>query len=451
MKKIVSIVLVICVVGAWSSIIMKNINIPKEYEEYLSNAYNAYEKGYFLEALNYANNAIGVEGIESTYDADVMKRDCYYGLGEGTSFKSQCLSMIAKYPEIEENYELVVKYYLEQDNLRSLCECVFDYSEKWPENTVIAEAKDKIETSYRQIMTGYYDVKYASSSLVDIQIYEDELVEEREIAIRQLNNAKGSTIFDMGYSQIVVAQDASSCFVCDADGNWKKVNINGHLLAQNTDVMFDEVGRLSTNGIATAIINGECRFINGEMKVSDIIWEDAGTFYKGLNGVKKNGKWALVTSDTWSSVTEFPYTDIPFNSLDCCAVDGYCIVADASGYRILETEEFTPVSENVYEELKAFESTQPTAYRDGGKWGFVNRHGNVYIEAVYEDAKPFINGYAAVKQNGLWGYINSDNMMVVEPQFQDALNVLSTGYAYVQTELGVWDYIVIDKLFYLND
>ena len=291
-------------------------------------------------------------------------------------------------------------------------------------------------------------MNYASPTVVDIQNYEKEVIEEQALIIRRLANSIGNNIFDKGYAKIVVSQSADTCFVCDQKGNWKKVDINDYLLARNLNVNFETIGRLSTNNIATAMIDGKCRFINGEMKVSDIVWEDAGTFYNGINGVKKNGKWALVTTDNWAGMTEFPYSNIPFNSQDCCATDGYCVVADSQGYYILETENFKPVSSNVYEELKAFESTQPTAYRKDDKWGFVNKYGEVYIEAMYEDAKPFINGYAAVKQNGLWGYIDKDNNIVVEPQFQNALNVLPSGYAYVQDNMNLWNYVVIHRLFY---
>lgn len=149
-------------------------------------------------------------------------------------------------------------------------------------------------------------------------------------------------------------------------------------------------------------------------------------------------------------VADFPYKDIPRNSQDCCVAQGYGVVADDKGYYVIGTEELAPVSENVYEELKAFESSQPTAYRSGDKWGFVNKYGEIYIEACYEDAFPFINGYAAVKQNGLWGYIDRNGTMVVEPRFQEALHVLENGYAYVKNEFGYWDYVIIDRLYYTD-
>ncbi|RMG61044.1 MAG: WG repeat-containing protein, partial [Bacteroidetes bacterium] len=42
----------------------------------------------------------------------------------------------------------------------------------------------------------------------------------------------------------------------------------------------------------------------------------------------------------------------------------------------------------------------------GGKWGFINAKGAFVVNPVYEDAKGFSEGIAAVKQGGLWAYID---------------------------------------------
>ena len=54
MKKIFPIVLILCAVGAWASIITKNINTPKQYEEYLLSADKAYKQEYYYEAIQKA-------------------------------------------------------------------------------------------------------------------------------------------------------------------------------------------------------------------------------------------------------------------------------------------------------------------------------------------------------------------------------------------------------------
>lgn len=449
MRKLFPLIFILCIAGAWLSLAYRNISIPQEYENTLSSAYEAYGEEYYLEAQSYLNQANLLQSSNSDYDADVLQRDIYHGMQDGDSYERQLLSMIEAYPDREENYESLIRYYKDTGDTRALCRYLPVYTQLWQDNAVMKQISDELDRQYQYIQTGYFDVRYATNSIVDVQTQEYELLDDSETsASRKLKNSNGNDIFDGSYTHMSVSQDRASCFVCDADGNWSRVDISQNLLARNKDVKFDYISSLSTNNIATAVIDGEYHFINERMKVSNLVWEEAGTFSNGINAVKKNGRWAFVTTQSWGEVSEFPYTDIPRNSFDCCESGGYAVAADEKGYYIVSVENFEPVSANVYEELKAFESIQPTAYRSGDKWGFVNKSGEIYIEACYEDAKPFVNGYAAVKQNGLWGYIDRNAVMVVEPQFQDALNVMENGYAYVQNEIGYWDYVIIDKLYY---
>lgn len=452
MKKLFPVALILCMVAAWAVFLRRNIGGDEVYEEYYANAVAAYEQEYYMEALEWLSRLEAAEAEEEAvpaYEAEVLKRDVYLGLGAVDSYLSQCLMMTEAYPEAEENYVRVIEYYEQQGDLRMLYQYLPVYAQLWQENEEFARLIDETDRKYEYRNTGYYDVRHATASLMDIQQIEFSLTEDGgHLVERKLCRSDGDDVFDQGYIWMEVSQTGNSCFVCDQEGRWKLVDISNHLLARNNEVNFTDIGRLSAANVATAHINGECRFINNKMKVSELVWEDAGTFSEGVNAVKKNGGWALVTAESWTTVTEFPYSDIARNSLDACCTSGICVVADQSGYYLVDGTEWQPISENRYEELKAFECEQPTAYRSGDKWGFVNRQGEVYIEACFEDAKPFRNGYAAVKQNGLWGYIDRNGKMIVEPQFQDALYMMPDGIAYVQNELGYWDCIRVEKLYY---
>ncbi len=53
-----------------------------------------------------------------------------------------------------------------------------------------------------------------------------------------------------------------------------------------------------------------------------------------------------------------------------------------------------------------------------GKYGFVDKDGNVVVDYIYDDAtEQNSSGYAAVKKNGLWGSIDSKGNVVVEPEY----------------------------------
>lgn len=451
MKKLFPAALILCMVAAWALFLTRNIGETDRSGEYYANAVAAYEQEYYLESLSWLYELEAEAESVPAYEAEALLRDVYLAMGATYDYLSQCLWMTEAYPEVEENYARVIQYYEQQDDLRNLYQYLPAYAQIWQENEEFARLLDETDKKYIYNNTGYYDVRHATASLMDIQRIEFSLGEDGErIVERTLCSSDGDEVFEGEYIRIEPSQTGSSCFVCGADGKWKLVDTANYLLARNNEVSFTDIGRLSTVNIATAWIDGECRFINNKMQVSELLWEDAGTFNEGVNAVKKNGGWALVTADSWTTVTEFPYRDIARNSLDACCTDGICVVADESGYYLVDGTEWQPISENRYDELKAFESSQPTAYRSGEKWGFVNRQGEIYIEACFEDAKPFQNGYAAVRQNGLWGYIDQYGKMVVEPQFQDALNMMPNGIAYVQNEMGYWDSIRMEKLYYAS-
>ena len=59
--------------------------------------------------------------------------------------------------------------------------------------------------------------------------------------------------------------------------------------------------------------------------------------------------------------------------------------------------------------------------------------------SYFEDALPFSEGYAAVRNNGVWGYINTDGEYTVTPQYEQATS-FTGGYAAVYGG-GMWQII----------
>lgn len=59
------------------------------------------------------------------------------------------------------------------------------------------------------------------------------------------------------------------------------------------------------------------------------------------------------------------------------------------------------------------------AYKQGEKWGFVNKEGNIVVDCIY-DMVTEVNeyGYAGIKKDGKWGSINSNGQIVQEPIYE---------------------------------
>lgn len=450
MKKVFSILIGLLIVISWVTVIYRNGTLPREYANALADVRNACDEGYYVEAQELLNEALALQPDSSSYEADELQRDIYKGLNSEYKYVNLLQRMIKDYPEQSENYESLIQYYYDSQSYKDLSRCLEEYARLWPESNVIQTMYDKFEHQYRIKNTQYYDVKYVEADMISIQKkeYEEDDGTGETYINRIITASDGDVIFDEKMKDVSISSDESMFFVCDQDNKWVLVDSSMNLIAKNNDVKFEWIGRQGENGIAPALINSEYHYINRRMVPNERTWDYASAFRDDRAAVCSNGSWALATTDTLTTLTEYPYKDIAINDSGFCTVDGIAVVEDEGGYCVFDSEKMTPLSDNRYEEIKAFNERQPAAYRKGNKWGFVSPDGNVFIDAEYEDAKSYSNGYAAVKRNGLWGIINKDNVMIVEPQFSDIQNVLDNGYVFVQNDEKHWDILIIDKLFY---
>lgn len=74
-----------------------------------------------------------------------------------------------------------------------------------------------------------------------------------------------------------------------------------------------------------------------------------------------------------------------------------------------------------------------------GKWGYIDKSGNIVIAAQFEEARDFAEGLAAVKTGSLWGYIDQKGKLGIEPRF-DKADPFSEGLAAV-SKGGKWGYV----------
>lgn len=90
--------------------------------------------------------------------------------------------------------------------------------------------------------------------------------------------------------------------------------------------------------------------------------------------------------------------------------------------------------------------------QQGGKWGYINRSGEVVIKPQFEAAEPFADGLALVrypprkkplkpgeKKHGKFGYIDTEGAIVIPMQFEMA-QPFSEGLAAVRVD-SKWGYI----------
>ena len=90
-------------------------------------------------------------------------------------------------------------------------------------------------------------------------------------------------------------------------------------------------------------------------------------------------------------------------------------------YNNTETKYFD-LEGNEKQNTEILSNNQIYAKSQDGKWGFVDKSGNIVVDYIYDKATDLNSyGYAGIKLDGKWGVVNSNGEVIVEPTY--TLNV----------------------------
>lgn len=183
------------------------------------------------------------------------------------------------------------------------------------------------------------------------------------------------------------------------------------------------------------LIDGSFVLASSEFGISNIHFQKIGMYSDGYAAAEVDGKWGLVGLDgeTWLMEPSFSG-----------------IVTDELGRSFCQNSVFVQNDDGMVELISAgnrigtYEDARPfadgwAAVKKDGKWGFIDTDGQVMIDFRFEDARSFGQHLAAVKENDLWGYVSLHGEMVIGPAFQDAKSFYN-GSAAVKTDAG-WQFI----------
>ena len=192
---------------------------------------------------------------------------------------------------------------------------------------------------------------------------------------------------------------------------WGYINRTGEMVVEPQYIFADDF----SEGLARVIDDdywwtfidqkGERSFNAGLVKNVDYM----GSFFEGLARVKKKGrKYNYFTrkspGESWS---------------------GELWGTDSSGI----AGAFPVVVDSLIKNFRYYSFDDAGDFSDGlvrvkidGKWGYINRAGEMIIEPLFDDAGDFSDGLARIKKGDKWGYIDKEGKIAIEPQYNDARN-----------------------------
>lgn len=188
----------------------------------------------------------------------------------------------------------------------------------------------------------------------------------------------------------------------------------------------------STDLSAVKESNGKWGFIDKKCNLKiNFKYEDAQNFHFGLGAVKdSNGKWGLINEQGYYVIRpQYDYltfndTDNLWTSLKSDKTDNRSLhgTISVTGEVILQ-----PQFKNIY----FFGVDGIASAEQNGKYGYIDRNGNLIVDFVFDGGYSFSEGLAAVKTNSKWGFVDKTGKFVIEPQFENAFT-FSEGVAPVK-------------------
>jgi hypothetical protein len=128
-----------------------------------------------------------------------------------------------------------------------------------------------------------------------------------------------------------------------------------------------------------------------------------------------------------------------FDSIQYIASDSIYIVywKKKTGIMDKDGSELLPLSEK-FQKIFTFNNGRARILKDG-RYGFIDRIGNVHISPQYPGALDFSEGYAGVIINGKWGFLDKEENIAVQPFYQEVKN-FQNGVARVK-EKNKWYFV----------
>ena len=291
--------------------------------------------------------------------------------------------------------------------------------EKQQETEALAKAKLKLHIIKLNDKYGFVD--FLGRVAIPCQWKEAESFSEGFACVKD-DRGKWGFIDKTGHNiipcQWELAKSFSEGFACveDPSNNYGFINKKGAIVIPNQWYFADNF----SEGLAVVgDVYGRHGYINELGKlVIPLEYHIAGSFVNGLSVVQdQEAYWTHIDKN---GLTGHGYYEF-FNYYECPVGDFHENLA-------------------IFHDISKYEKEDPldSLEDDPSDWfydtlvGFINKKGEIVIPAIWENAKDFHEGLAAVSSNGKYGFIDKTGLIVIPCQWED-VGSFHEGSAWVKT------------------
>ncbi|MBR3254939.1 MAG: WG repeat-containing protein [Clostridia bacterium] len=244
------------------------------------------------------------------------------------------------------------------------------------------------------------------------KIHKNDMFVVTESGTKKLINKDGTTVLETGFNKVIeIMQNKDNGIVFEKDGKQGVMNLAGEVTIPAEYESLKE----AKNGFLIAKKDGKYGIIDLknetiiDLKYARLLYKDVADIYvledETANASLLNGDFEEKLKGILIEINE---------------EKGYLKIRVGDDYKYY----------NFKFEEKKVEDILPsnTLYlsKKDGKYGYLDKEGNVVVDYIYDDAKEQNScGFAAVKKDGKWGSIDSKGKVSLEPTYelQDYLEV----------------------------
>ena len=428
--------------GKWGVIDSRgNTIITPNYDEYIVIPDNT--KGLFIcttdvnyEDGTYKTKILNEKNEELFTDYDTVEAIENYDSSNNLWYESGILkvSKEGKYGIIDTNGGQIVG--CEYDSINAL---------KGVTNSLLTQ-KDGKYGLVDNVGTVIIDNQYEAIEPVSNQFENGYIIKNEEGKYGVINYTKTVAI-ETNYDDIKNVYGNGKYYIVKEGDNWEVIDVEGKKYLSGE---YDDI--VSVNGENAIVIKNDKYGVVGitdEKNIIDIKYDNI-TYATGNNYiVNNNGKFGIMNSEGNTPI-DFNYSNIVYRRAgnfyeamnddytsdlidsDLSVKLSKVIVSELNeekGYIKVRVDDIDKYYNFRFEEKTAKDifstNTIYLSKNDEGKYGFVDKNGNVVVNYIYDEAREQNDyGYASVKQNGLWGAVDSNGQVAMSPSYNLDNNIL---------------------------
>ncbi len=375
-----------------------------------------------LEMIDVYKKGLEIGELTNTYDVITSVTEAVNTYRENTKIYEAACALFIEYGQYENCADILMQardFHVSSDKLSEYLDKVrYQYSENFA-----------MYTDVLPLFDGHYVVKTEDSSYSFL---------DDEVSPCMKNTYKYASSFSQGYAFVQAV---------NADGNTRSFLINADGERQ---VYFEKVDKSSGVGKAKDkngkdILLLSCKIgktykyfgIDGKEAFGD--YKFAGRFRNNVAAVQdKDGTWKLING-AGKTITDKTFKGVVLNEFDECAAKGFIIAKENNKYHIYDCKDVKQIGDFACDDAKSFVDGY-AAFKSGDLWGFVDTDGKIVIDAKYENARSFSNSLGAVYGGGAWKLINPKGDIVIEKTFEKVGYLSDSGICFVKSK-GYWSYL----------